>query len=259
MTKGAKMNTEELVNRLENVNLPGMELPYHRQQLKRTLLESHRLLPKPLPSKVRFHLLKPFDGLASRQPVWKTLVISSLTWIVVVFILAFVFFAPISNKGMNIAMATDLALNNAQIKAILPADGTTTVTINDIGNRKIEIFIQKHNVYINAEINTSGNLKIKKITYYSFLPPQQGRNSLTVEENEKAVKLATADIRVRSLQNAGFTIQQIEAVYCNVVTNNIDTAKVTNVKQMFAFLILESGNEQQGFLINLETGLVLSR
>ena len=30
--------------------------------------------------------------------------------------------------------------------------------------RKIEIFIQKHDVYINAEINTSGNLKIKKIT-----------------------------------------------------------------------------------------------
>ena len=259
MTKGVKMNTEELVNGLENVNLPGMELAYHRQQLKRTLLESHRLLPKPLPNKVRFHLLKPFIGLASRQPVWKTLVISSLTWIVVVFILAFVFFAPISNNGMTIAMATDLALNNAQIKAILPADGTTTVMINDIGNRNIEIFIQKHDVYINAEINSSGNLKIKKITYYSFLPPQQGRNSLTVEENEKAVKLATVDIRVRSLQNAGFTIQQIEAVYCNVVTNNIDTAKVTNVKQMFAFLILESGNEQQGFLINLETGLVLSR
>jgi hypothetical protein len=76
MTKGAKMNTEELVNGLENVNLPGMELAYHRQQLKRTLLESHRLLPKPLPNKVRFHLLKPFIGLASRQPVWKTLVIS---------------------------------------------------------------------------------------------------------------------------------------------------------------------------------------
>ena len=55
---------------------------------------------------------------------------------------------------MNIAMATDLALNNTQIKAILPADGTTTVTINDIGNRKIEIFIQKHDVYINAEIDT---------------------------------------------------------------------------------------------------------
>jgi len=41
------MNTEELVNRLEHINVPRFECASHRQQLKQALTETNRLPQQP--------------------------------------------------------------------------------------------------------------------------------------------------------------------------------------------------------------------
>ena len=253
------MNTEELVTRLEHINVPRMEFASHRQQLKQYLAETNRLPQQPvnitelLRSKMR-HLT---GSLIAHQPVWKILFISSAAWIAIAVIIAFVFFAPVSNKGINAAMAADLALNNPQIKAMLPADGATTVTATDIGNHKIAIFIQRHSVYINAEVDAKGVLQIKKITHITPLFPQQGDSGLTAEENEQALSLAKADARVQALLDGGASISRVEVLYCNVVTNNIDIGKITNVKERLVFVQLWSEQGEKGFLVNLETGVII--
>jgi hypothetical protein len=54
------MNAEELVSRLEHIDLPNIELESHRQHLKQALLEAYRVpshhvdTTKPLGNKIHF-------------------------------------------------------------------------------------------------------------------------------------------------------------------------------------------------------------
>ena len=57
------MNAEELVSRLEHIDLPNIELESHRQHLKQALLEAYRVpshhvdTTKPLGNKIHFLIL----------------------------------------------------------------------------------------------------------------------------------------------------------------------------------------------------------
>jgi hypothetical protein len=259
------MNTEELVSRLENVDLPNIELESHRQHLKQALLEAYNLpshhvdTTKPLGNKIHLLITRSLYGLTSHKPVWKTLIISSVVWIVIASTIAFIVFTPVSNTGTNMVMAAGLVLNDPLVKAMLPKDGTTIVTASDIGNHEAEIFIQNPGAFITVELETRGTLKIEKITHITIFPPAADGNSLTIEEKERALNVAKTDIQVQILLNTGASINRVDAVNCNVVVNNIETGKITNTDQMYAYVILDIGNQQHGFLIDLKNGSVVNK
>jgi hypothetical protein len=64
---------------------------------------------------------------------------------------------------------------------------------------------------------------------------------------------------VQILLNTGASINRVDAVNCNVVVNNIETGKITNTDQMYAYVILDIGNQQHGFLIDLKNGSVVNK
>jgi hypothetical protein len=106
-------------------------------------------------------------------------------------------------------------------------------------------------------VDAKGVLQIKKITHITPLFPQQGDSGPTAEENEQALSLAKADARVQALLDGGASISRVEVLYCNVVTNNIDIGKITNVKERLVFVQLWSEQGEKGFLVNLETGVII--
>jgi hypothetical protein len=247
------MNTGELVSRLEHVTPVNMELASHREQLKLALCGMNSQ-----PRTVGISGWKFLHWLPARQPVWKTVLIASSAWLLVIAAVIYAILPPVSGSGMSIAMAADLALNSPQIKAILPADGTATVTATDIGNHIVAIVIQKQGVLINAQVDAAGALRILKITRYMMLAPPLEGYVVTPEYRQKILTLAGADARIKTLLDGGAAVRRIQPAVYNVVTNDLDTGTVTNVTEHLTLLVLTAGTGQPEFLVNPDTGLVIS-
>jgi hypothetical protein len=240
------MNTEDLAFRLGHTALPEIELPMHRQQLKQAL-SGMDIQPRTF-----------LNWLPVRQPVWKTALITSSAWMLVIAALAYAILAPVSGAGISTAMAADIALNSPQIKSLIPAGAAATVTATDIGNHKIAIYIQYHGILINAEVDANRNLHILTITHVTYLPTQQSTYLITPDYRAQVLTMAGADLRIKALFDGGASVRRIDSVNCNVATNNIDTGTITSADEMFALLVLTSANNQPAFLINLETGEIIS-
>jgi len=70
------------------------------------------------------------------------------------------------------------------------------------------------------------------------------------------LNIAKTDIQVQILLNMGASINRVDAVNCNVVVNNIETGKITNTDQMYAYVILDIGINSMDFWSILKMGLL---
>ncbi len=200
MSRSKNMDIEEIVQKLENCELPEIEIERHRVWLRQALLDTGVLKRQPdvsFPESVRILYANVSDlmsrWLLSRQPVWKMALVGAFTLVVVV--IASLMLPKYSTDSVY-ARAMNIVKNSPEIQAVT---GNTTLkdiqVLVDDDNRVILRFTSGL-ILFTAEIN----LESGKVLYVSTCP------ELTEEERQTAIDIAEADSRIMELFRDGATI-----------------------------------------------------
>ncbi len=229
------MNDEEIIRKLENVELPEIELKGHRQWLRTALLEADPL--KRQPGVVQVALKKATGiiarGLFSRQPVWKMASVSAL---VLALALTLSLTLPFLHADSVYAQAVDIVKNSPEIRAAMgDADPEEIVVLADDGE-SVTLLIKGDAGLFTTEVN----LKSGGVIYVSVLP------ELTEAERQAAINIAEADPGVRELLDKGAVIVRISPRYYDY-----------EVEQEIIRVVVEKDEEVWFALIDLDEECVL--
>ena len=221
------MKEEELIKKLENVELPDIELQSHRRRLRMALLDAGYLkrqrgvaILELAKSKVKGEIDTMIRGLVSRQPVWKTAVVSILALALVVGLSLTI---PSLSTESVYAQAADIAQNSPQVRAAL-GDGEVQVV------KVIKVVDNKGTVICQGElgvITTEVDLETKEVTVVSM--PE-----LTEAGEEEAVDIAKADPRVQELLDKGASIGKVSPMYSFGTRVNPETGEIEEFSEELA-------------------------
>ncbi len=162
------MKEEDLVKSLQEARLPAIELAAHRRALKMALLragyfqsERHANIVTVLKIKSvgKLDMLK---GLASRQRVWKTAIVSALA--VVVIAVAATVLPGIGGKSDK-ALAVSLAQSSQQIREIA-GEGNLKTEVTSLADGKGTVVVTGDQAAVTAEVD----IKTKTVTPISATP-----------------------------------------------------------------------------------------
>jgi len=200
------MREEELIKKLERVELPQIELQSHRRRLRMALLNAGYLqrqrqvaildLAK---SKVIGGIDTMIRGLVSRQPVWKTAVIGILA---LALITGLAITLPRLTGQSAEALAADIAENSPQVRAALNGEPIVEVKIIGADGDEVRVLCQGEEGRL-ALANV--NLAVKKVTYVQKIKFPE----FSDEEKARAIEIAKADPKVQELLDKGGTIDKV--------------------------------------------------
>lgn len=203
------MREEELIKKLESVELPDIELQSHRRRLRMALLDAGYLqrqrevaILELAKSRVKGGIDTMIRGLVSRQPVWKTAVIGVLA---VALIAGLAIALPSLTGQSPEALAADIAQNSPQVRAALGGGEVQEVKVKVVGDKGTVIFVTEMGLVVTAEVD----LKSKKVITVTVT----GRPKLTEADEQKASDIAKADPRVQELLNKGASITKVSPRY----------------------------------------------
>ena len=213
------MREEELIKKLENVELPRIELQSHRCRLRMALFNAGYLqrqrgvaILELAKSKIKGGIDLMIRGLVSRQPIWKTAVASVLALALVIGLSLTI---PSLSTESVYAQAADIAQNSPQVRAAL-GDGEVQVV------KVIKVVDNKGTVICQGElgvITTEVDLETKEVTVVSM--PE-----LTEAGEEEAIDIAKADPRVKELLDRGATIGKVSPMYSFGTRVNPETGEI---------------------------------
>jgi len=203
------MREEELIKKLENVELPRIELQSHQHRLRMALLDAGYLQRRPgvtilelAKSRVKGGIDIMIRGLVSRQPVWKTAAVSVLALALVIGLSLTI---PSLSTESVYAQAANIAQNGPQVRAALGGGEVQEVKVKVVGDKGTVIFVTEMGLVVTAEVD----LKSKKVITVTVT----GRPKLTEADEQKASDIAKADPRVQELLNKGASITKVSPRY----------------------------------------------
>ena len=225
------MKEEEIIKQLENVQIPDIELPAHRQWLKSALLDSAYLKKQRemgivgvLRSQVQSGINMIMNGLLTRRPVWKVALGSTLA---VALIAALVLVLPSPDGQSNIARAIEIAKNDPQVLAALGVDEDDEVEVKVIATGPNSITVQieegKTGVMVVVEVDSNTGTVSEIIK----------QPLLTDEDKEKAIEIAKTDPIIREILDEGYVIHTVLPFFqlaFNQETGDLEEASGTWVK-----------------------------
>jgi len=213
------MKEEELIKKLESVELPEIELQSHRRRLRTALLNasySQRqrevAILELAKSKVKGGIDIMIRGLVSRQPVWKTAVVSILA---LALVLGLSLTVPSLSTDSAYAQAAEIAQNSPQVRAALGDGDVQVVKVIKVVDDKGTVICQGEIGVVTAEVD----LKTKEVTVVSM--PE-----LTEADEAEAINIAKADPRVKDLLDQGATISMVSPMYSFGTRVNPETAEI---------------------------------
>ncbi len=140
------MKKEELIKKLETVELPTVEVPSHRNRLKMALLNAGHLK----------------DQVVSRKPATKVMLISGFAGAMLVLVLLTIIKPSFLVGPSDIVMAERMVQNNSQIRAALGGTDIALISILGIKDHKADVVITGTS---GKSVNANVDLKQGTITY----------------------------------------------------------------------------------------------
>jgi hypothetical protein len=240
------MKKEELIKRLESVELPKIELQSHRRRLRLALLnadypERQREVSilDLTKSKIRGGMEKMLEGLVAPRPVWKTALITAIA-IALAFGLAIGLPSLIGQSPE--LLAAEIAQNSPDVIAALGGDEVETVKVLSIDDNMATIIVEgKMGGIVNALVDL-----YTKVVTQAVSGPQ-----LTDEEKEKAIDIVTADPKVQELLDRGAVIDLVLPMYVTFSGINQETGEVEEITETWAQMWINLGNRQWGVQVDL--------
>jgi len=155
------MKEEELIKKLEETKLPDIELKSHRRALKMALLDAGYLQQQ---RKVNILALTSekiiggidfmLKGLVSRQPVWKTVLLSALA--VSVIAVATVAVPGVTGHADRV-LAASIAQNSPEVKAAA-GEGIMETEVISLSNGKGIVVIKGQRGLVTAEVDLKNKI-----------------------------------------------------------------------------------------------------
>ena len=216
------MKEEELIKKLESVELPEIELQSHRRWLRMALLDTGYLkrqrgvtILELAKSKVKGVKDTMIRGLVSRQPVWKTATVGMLA---VALVIGLSLTIPSLSTESAYAQAANIAQNSPEVRAALGDGEVQMVRVIKVVDGKGTVVLQGKLDLITAEVD----LKSKEVKEVTVLPMPE----LTKADEEKAISIAKDDPRVKELLDKGATITRVSLKHSFGIRTNPATGEI---------------------------------
>lgn len=240
------MKEEDLINKLENVELPEVELPSHKSRLKMALLkERHDAgVAELVRTKIKGGIYIMRGILMSKQPVWKSIVAGVLA-------LALITGLAITLVGTGqsaAAMAVDIAKNSPQVKAALGGGIVQEVESLKVTDGKGTVIVRGEpspaNAFAVPEVIVEVDIKTKQVT--AIIPMQE----FTSADEQKAVNIAKNHPEVKNLLNEGAVIVKVFPLF-EAVTIEGNTSESKELCALSALVVIELGEKKWAAQVDL--------
>jgi len=217
------MKEEELVKKLEGVELPGTQLESHRRRLRMAVLNAGHLLneqPEATPlARARSRVSRGMDtlrrGLVARQPVWKTAAVCIAT---VALIVGLAIALPLLIGQSPEALAASIVRNSPEVRAAVvgtPVVGVDPITLDSVvvqllaaelideDGDNVRVLVKGDwGRYAVADVN----LEVREVTRVYTFP------EFSDEEKVRAIEIARADSGVQEILDEGGRIDGVIAI-----------------------------------------------
>jgi len=212
------MKEEELIKKLESVELPRIELQSHQCRLRMALLDAGYLqrqrgvaILELAKSKVKGGIDIMIRGLVSRQPVWKTAVASVLA---IALIMGLALTLPGLTGQSPEALAADIAKNSPQVQVALGGEKVTVLEIKVVDDKGTLVCEGAIGQYILVDVD----LEAAEVTELEVVSMPE----LTEAEKEEAIAIAKADPRVQELLEQGASIDRVAPMISFIIEDTED-------------------------------------
>lgn len=247
------MKREDFITRLETLNVPDVYLDDHRRELRASLLvEYARVNPTNQPT-VRHR---------SRSLRWRTVLITSAAWLLIVIILVTTNVLPISWSYLETQNAINAVLAYPIIKDTLATDGITSVSVTPLRDDEVEVVIASGGeTTIVAHLETRRDqVKIIDITYIilfgSIFEPEE---TITGQEADKILTIASNQKAFRKLLDKGVKVERIVSIEALVSKRWLSTGEESETRSKWAIVELAQDNQRWTFLVDPSSSTVINR
>ena len=246
------MKEEKLIKKLENIELPDIELQSHQRRLRMALLSTGYLqrqrgvtILELVKSKAKGGVDIMIRGLVSRQPVWKTAIASVLA-------IALIIGGTIALPGLTgqsaEALAAEIAENSPQVQAALGDGEVKVVKVIKIVDGKGTVICEgTMGRLVTAEVD----LKTKEVTEVVTMP------ELTAADNQEAIDIAKADPRVKELLDMGAMIGKVSPMYSWGCRMNAETGELEEFSETLVRVEIEWVEKNYVAHVDLTEGKVV--
>jgi hypothetical protein len=250
------MTYEDMIRKLENATLPNISLESHRRELRVALLREY--------SQIQTHRerISLFGWLQSRPSFWRTVLITSAIWVLIVIVVTLSVLVLRSQPPSVAAMAVNTVMASPAVKTVLASDEVKTVTVSDIGNSRLEVVVESRGgTIIIVQVDTQNKkITILEILYIILLgSPYDAEEYITGEEQAKVISLASTDHTFKELMDKGASVSKTTAIWSIVSARRVDTGKNTQTKEKWAMVTVEYQDKRWFFLVNIERARVINR
>ncbi len=237
--KGRKMKKEMLIRRLENVEIPELLIAGHREKLRSVLIDSAAGMRQPLEAAWQDEgfagtMKRVFDWL--RVPAWRAAAASGLALFVVAAVLATVFYIVSPSPSV---IAADVVKRDPAIQQRLTGTGEIIIVRVDVRDGMASVVCCRGaGDFIEADVDINVRTVVQTRRYEGLFMPELPR-----EEQDRAIRIASSDPRVKALMDDGAKTGRVFPVFSSisrmtVVDGNI--LKVTaDVSQAVVPLLLD--------------------
>jgi len=241
------MKEEELIRKLENVELPDIKLQSHQRQLRMALLAAGYLkrqrgvtileLTKSKVKGVKDVMIK---GLVSRQPIWKTVVFGTLALALVIGLSL-----TIPTHSTDSAYAADIVQKSPEVQAALGDGEVEVVKVIVIDGKAIVIAKGKKGIVkADVDLKTRDVTDVEKMTV------------TTAEGKQEAIDIAKADPRVKELLDTGAMISIVSSTWYYGMMN-LETGEIEEVSDTFVKVVIEGVEKNYVAYVDLSEGKVI--
>jgi hypothetical protein len=245
--KDQAMNKEEIIKKLENLDLPSIVIHSHQQKLGKALLDAVHLgdfQRTPASRNLRQRALDSILGLR-HQPVWK---IASASLVACTVVAALVIVIPLLTAASPTNLALQIARNDPQILETLHGDGDVNVLDMNISGRTANVVCTRG---LGDILEASIDLDMKKVVstkhLESLFVPE-----LTEAARTHALNIAMDDPRVKQILERGGNVGRIFPSFSSVSSASIVGNSMVKILPATNLAILQIESEGKSWLVQID-------
>jgi hypothetical protein len=242
------MKEEDLIKKLENVELPDIELQGHKRRLRMALLddgysrrEQKNAILELAKSKVKGVKDTMIRGLISQQPVWKTAVVGILA---IALVLGLSLTIPSLTTDSVYAQAENIVRNSPEVHKALGEEKEIKVINVDIQDYEGTVIAQGKSGTISAKVDLNTNSVIDVAIF-------------EIDE-QAAIEIAEADPGVKELLDSGATIGKVSTLYLCGEMGNVETGETEQFTKTFVMVEIRRNGDLYIAHVDLSEGKVTS-
>jgi hypothetical protein len=239
------MKEEDLIKKLENIELPDIKLQSHQRRLRKALLDADYLkkrqgiiILKLAKSKLIGVKDTMIRGLISRQPVWKTATVSILALALVLGLSLTI--SALTTESVY-AQASEIVRNSQEVQTALGGGEVEVVRI-DLRDAAGKVIAKGEAGAVLAEVDLNSNMVTGVVT-------------IMVDE-QIAIDIAKADPGVKELLDLGATIDEVKTMYVCGEMGNVATGEIDNFSETRVMVEIKGNEKSYTAHIDLAEGKV---